>query len=64
MPKVNFKCVCDNECVALGISCGMTFDGTACIDEYEETTFTIYLSCGGPWTMNREIFSNYFHIIE
>ena len=64
MPEVKFKCKCVNECVALGIDRGMTFGGTARIDECGNTTFAVELTCGGPLTVGQELFANYFRIIE
>lgn len=64
MLEVRFICQCTNECVALGITRGMTFGGTACIDEYGETTFVIDLPTGGPLKCVQEWFANYFKIIE
>lgn len=64
MPKVGFTCRCANECVALGIERGMTFSGTACIDEYGEITFIIDLQTAGPFKCHQQWFTNYFRIIE
>ena len=64
MLKVGFTCKCVNEFVALGIERGMTFSGTACIDEYGETTFVIDLQTAGPFKCPQQWFTNYFRIIE
>ena len=64
MLEVRFKCECTTECVALGIDRGMTFSGTARINEYGDTTFVVELTCGGPLSVCQELFANYFRIIE
>ena len=64
MLKVGFRCQCVNECAALGIARDMIFGGTACIDEYGETTFVIDLPTGGPFKCAQMWFASYFRIIE
>lgn len=64
MPKVGFTCKCVYEYVTLGIECGMTFSGTACIDEYGEPTFVIDLPITGPFKCPQKWFANYFRIID
>ena len=64
MLEVKFKCQCINECVTLGIDPGMTFSGTARIDESGDTTFAVDLPGGGPFTVGQELFANYFRIIK
>ena len=64
MPKVDFNCKCVKKFDALGIECGMTFSGTACIDECGETTFVIDLPIAGPFKCPQVWFANYFRIVE
>jgi hypothetical protein len=64
MLKVKFKCKCVREIVAMGVVCGMTFSGTAFIDEYGDTTFVINFPCAGGMKCRQEWFENYFRITE
>ena len=56
MLKVKFKCKCVHEIVAMGVVCGMTFSGTAFIDEYGDTIFVINFPCAGGMKCRQEWF--------
>ena len=64
MPRVNFRCLCVNDCLDFDMKCSMIYSGVVHIDEYGDTTFIVELNDGEQVKCVQEWFVNYFRIIE
>ena len=64
MLEVGFTCLCVNDFLEFGLKEGMTFDGLVTIDEYGETTFSIFVPGDCPIRCVQSWFVNHFKIIK